>query len=74
MTKTETKSTVLIRHHLKAPKLPTMHGECEKVAARAARENLDHLAFLLALCELELVERERRAAKRRLESGQVPDA
>ena len=40
MTKTETKSTVLIRHHLKALKLPTMHGECEKVAARAARENI----------------------------------
>ncbi len=53
MTKTETKSTVLVRHHLKALKLPTMHGECEKVAARAARENLDHLAFLLALCELD---------------------
>jgi len=34
VTKTETKSTVLIRHHLKALKLPTMHGECEKVARR----------------------------------------
>ena len=72
MTKTETKSTVLIRHHLKALKLPTMHGECEKVAARAARENLDHLAFLLALCELELVERERRAAERRLKAAKFP--
>ena len=53
MTKTETKSTVLVKHHLKQLKLPTMHSECEKVAARSAQENLDHLAFLLALCELE---------------------
>ncbi len=72
MPKNETKSTVLVRHHLKALKLPTMHGECEKVAARAARENLDHLAYLLALCELELVERERRAAERRLKAAKFP--
>ena len=71
-TKTETKSTVLVKHHLKALKLPTMHGECEKVAARAAKENLDHLAFLLALCELELVDRERRAAERRLKAAKFP--
>ena len=35
MNKTETKSTVLLKHHLKALKLPTMHTECEKIAARA---------------------------------------
>ena len=72
MTKTETKSTVLVKHHLKQLKLPTMHGECEKVAARSAQENLDHLAFLLALCELELVDRERRAAERRLKAAKFP--
>jgi DNA replication protein DnaC len=72
MSKTETKSTVLVKHHLKKLKLPTMHGECEKVAARCAGENLDHLAFLLSLCELELVERERRAAERRLKSAKFP--
>jgi len=72
MTKTETKSTVLVKHHLKQLKLPTMHGECEKTAARAASENLDHLAFLLALCELELVDRERRAAERRLKAAKFP--
>jgi hypothetical protein len=37
MKRTETKSTVLLKHHLKALKLPTMHAECEKVAARCAR-------------------------------------
>jgi len=72
MTKIETKSTVLVKHHLKQLKLPTMHGECEKVAARSAQENLDHLAFLLALCELELVDRERRAAERRLKAARFP--
>jgi DNA replication protein DnaC len=46
-----------------------MHSECEKTAARAASENLDHLAFLLSLCELELVDRERRAAERRLKAA-----
>lgn len=69
MTKKETKSTVLVKHHLKQLKLPTMHSECEKIAARAACENLDHLAFLLSLCELELVDRERRAAERRLKAA-----
>ena len=72
MTKTETKSTVLVKHHLKQLRLPTMNSECEKVAARAAQENLDHLAFLLALCELELVDRERRAAERRLKAARFP--
>ena len=36
MTKTETKSTVLLKHHLKQLKLPTMQGECDKVAQRCA--------------------------------------
>lgn len=68
----ETKSTVLVKHHLKQLKLPTMHAECERTAARAARANLDHLAYLLALCELELVDRERRAAERRLKAAKFP--
>ena len=51
MKKLETKSTVLLKHHLKALKLPSMHSECEKVAARCAKENVDHLGFLLQLCE-----------------------
>jgi DNA replication protein DnaC len=72
MKKLETKSTVLLKHHLKALKLPTMTAECEKVAARCARENVDHLGFLLQLCELELLERERRAAQRRLKAARLP--
>jgi hypothetical protein len=60
MKKVETMSAVLLKHHLKALKLPAMAAECEKVAARCARENGDHLGFLLQLCELELLDRERR--------------
>lgn len=73
MTKTETKSTVLLKHHLKQLKLPTMQGECDKVAQRCAAENVDHLAFLSQLCELELIERERKAAERRLKAAQFPN-
>ena len=29
MKKLETKSMVLLKHHLKALKLPTIHAECE---------------------------------------------
>ena len=29
MNKIETKSTVLLKHHLKTLKMPTMHSECE---------------------------------------------
>ena len=69
---TETKQTVLLQHHLKSLRLPTMQRECEKVATRAASENLDHLAFLLQLVELEMIDRERRAAERRLKSAKFP--
>jgi DNA replication protein DnaC len=70
----ETKSTVLLKHHLKALKLPTVLSECDKVAARCATENADHLTFLLQLCELELIERERKAAERRLKAARFPAA
>ncbi|QDU62395.1 transposase/IS protein [Planctomycetes bacterium Pan216] len=72
MNKTTTKSTVLLKHHLKALKLPTVHDECERIARRCASDNADHLAFLLQLCELELIERERRAAARRLKAARFP--
>jgi DNA replication protein DnaC len=72
MIKTQTKSLVLLKHHLKTLKLPTIHGECEKVAARCAKENVDHLGFLLQLCEMELLDRERRAAERRLKAARFP--
>ena len=73
MKKLETKSMVLLKHHLKALKLPTIHAECEKVANRCAQDNVDHLGFLLQLCELELIDREKRAADRRLKAAKFPN-
>ena len=73
MKKLETKSLVLLTHHLKALKLRTIHAECDKVACRCAMDNIDHLGFLLQLCELELIEREKRAAERRLKAARFPN-
>jgi DNA replication protein DnaC len=72
MKQTETKSLVLLRHHLKALRLPTIGAECEKVASQAAADNTDHLAYLLQLTELELLDREKRAAERRLKAAKFP--
>jgi len=74
MKKLETTSTVLLKHHLKALKLPTMTAECEKVAARCARENVDHLGFLLQLAELELLERRAAGGGAAAEGGAAPVA
>src|SRR6266704_2010115 len=68
----ETKSMVLLRHHLKALRLPTIGAECEKIAHQAAADNADHLTYLLQLTELELLEREKRAAERRLKAARFP--
>ena len=72
MKKIETKSAVLLKHHLKALKLPTILAECEKVALQCAKDNVDYLGFLLHLCELELIDRERRSAERRLKAANFP--
>jgi DNA replication protein DnaC len=67
-----TKSTVLLKHHLKALRLPTVLAECEKVAKQCAADNVDHLGFLLQVIELELIERDRKAADRRLKAARFP--
>ncbi len=63
---------VLLRHHLKVLRLPTFGAEAEKVAAQCARDDADHLTYLLQLCELELLERDKRAAERRLKAARFP--
>ncbi len=50
-----------------------MHEECEKVASQCAKDNADHLAFLLRLCELELIGRDKRATDRRLKAAKFPN-
>ena len=63
---------VLLTHHLKALKLPTILREYEKVAGQCAAEGLDFVGFLLRLVELELIERERHAVQRRIRAAHFP--
>jgi DNA replication protein DnaC len=63
---------ILLKHHLKSLRLPTISAECEKAAKQCATEGADHLGYLLRVCELELIERERKAAARRLTAAKFP--
>ena len=67
-----TSPTLLLDHHLKRLKLPTMLREYSTISAICARENLDHLEFLHRLVERELIEREQRAAQRRIKTARFP--
>ena len=63
---------VLLRHHLKKLRLPTFLGEYSKLAQQCAAEKKDHVQYLLRLCELELIERERRMIERRIKAAKFP--
>ncbi len=65
-------STVLLQHHLKQLKLPTMLREYKALASACAKEKRDYPTYLLRLCERELLDRERRAAERRLKAARFP--
>ncbi len=68
----QAKVSVLLSHHLKSLKLPVFLREYEKVAARCAREKGDYGQFLLQLAELELIEREKKGAERRIREAGFP--
>ena len=55
---------VLLGNHLKALKLPTFAREYEKVAMESAQDRADYPRYLLRLCELERIDRERRNVER----------
>jgi len=57
---------LLLEHHLKALRLPTILREYDKVARQCAVEQVDSPRFLLRLTELELLDRDRRATERRI--------
>ncbi len=63
---------VLLAHHLRQLKLPTVLREYEKVALEAARDGQDHIRYLLRLVELELIDRERRMVERRIRAARFP--
>jgi len=60
---------VLLAHHLKQLKLPTVLREYDKVARECARDGVDHPRTLLRLIELELIDRERRTVERRIRAA-----
>jgi len=63
---------LLLGHHLGKLRLPTIRREWEGAAASCAKEGRDYGAFLLQLTERELIEREQRAAQRRIKSAKFP--
>ena len=63
---------VLLGHHLKQLKLPTVLREYDKVARECARDGVDHPRYLLRLVELELIDRERRMVERRIKQATFP--
>lgn len=63
---------VLLAHHLKSLKLPTFAREYEKVAAECVRAQIDYPRYLLRLCELERIDRDRRNMERRIRQARFP--
>lgn len=63
---------ILLAHHLKQLKLPTILREYDKIARECAREGVDHPRYLLRLVELELIDRERRLIERRIRAARFP--
>ena len=63
---------VLLAHHLKQLKLPTVLREYDKVARECARDGVDHPRYLLRLIEPELIDRERRVVERRIRQARFP--
>ena len=63
---------LLLKHHLEKLRLPTIRREWEAAAAVCAAENRDYGDYLLRLTERELIEREQRAAQRRIKSAKFP--
>jgi DNA replication protein DnaC len=63
---------ILLRHHLRKLKLPTVLREHEKLARQCAAENVDHVRYLARLVELELLDREARMIERRIKAAKFP--
>ena len=66
------KPLVLLQHHLRKLRLPTFKSEYAKLARQCAAEGRDDVQYLLRLCELELIERERRMIERRIKAAKFP--
>jgi DNA replication protein DnaC len=67
-----TKPQVLLEHYLKQLKLPTILQEYDKMATVCQQERADYQTFLLRLVEQEAIDREGRAAERRVKAARFP--
>ncbi len=63
---------VLLEHHLKELRLPTILREYDRVARQCAVEQVNYPRYLLRITELELLDRERRATDRRIRQAKFP--
>ena len=66
------KSTVLLEHYLKRLRLPTILREYESMAVVCRKVRSDFITYLLRLIERELLDREKRAAERRIKQANFP--
>jgi DNA replication protein DnaC len=64
--------TVLLEHHLKALKLPTMLREYKTLVRVCTEERADYPTYLLRLTERELIDREQRSTERRIKAAKFP--
>lgn len=72
ITATSVLPQVLLENHFKALRLPTFAREYEKVGVECAREGIDYPRYLLRLCELERIDRERRNIERKIRQSRFP--
>ena len=63
---------LLLVHHLKTLKLPAFLREYGKLARQCAAEGAGHVRYPVRLAELELIDRERRMAERRIRQARFP--
>ena len=66
------KSTVLLEYYLKKLRLPTMLREYAPMSAVCRDERSDFPIYLLRLAEREILDREKRAAERRIKEARFP--
>ena len=71
-TATEGLQQSAVAQHCKLLRLPTVAGQCRRLAEQAEREHHTYLAYLEALLIAEVEERERRVVGRRLLDAHLP--
>ena len=69
---TTAQPAVLLEHYLKQLKLPTVLREYARLAAVCTQDRSDFATYLLRLAEREVIEREHRAAGRRVKAAGFP--